>query len=330
MRRLFCVVAMAVLSASGLASAAEEVAPISGTCGSYRCACCTCSAPWYATADAFLLTRDDDARNTAVVLDSDTRQTLMSTGGLDFDWEAGPRLMLGYHLNACSSLEIGYLGLHDWHADSMVVGQDRLSIPGDLGLASLDLNRADVMWLNYGSEWHHVELNYIRRTDYLAWLVGFRYVNLDEQLTIRGLDFDSGQSDYRTTTSNHLYGCQIGGIWQGRRGRLGLDLTGKVGLYGNAAEQHNIVGDLNNTLMLRNANADNGQTACVAELGLFGTLQLNRCLLFRAGYELIWLEGLALAPDQLDFTDTASSGTTIDTTGSVFFHGARIGLEARW
>jgi hypothetical protein len=48
------------------------------------------------------------------------------------------------------------------------------------------------------------------------------------------------------------------------------------------------------------------------------------------GYNLIWIEGVALAPDQLDFTNTTTSGSGIDTDGGVFLHGVNAGLEARW
>ena len=50
----------------------------------------------------------------------------------------------------------------------------------------------------------------------------------------------------------------------------------------------------------------------------------------RLGYNMIWLSGVALAPNQWDFTDTATSGTTLVGGGGVFLHGANLGLEARW
>ena len=42
----------------------------------------------------------------------------------------------------------------------------------------------------------------------------------------------------------------------------------------------------------------------------------------RLGYNMIWLSGVALAPDQWDFTNTATSGTTLVGGGGVFLHGA--------
>ncbi len=50
----------------------------------------------------------------------------------------------------------------------------------------------------------------------------------------------------------------------------------------------------------------------------------------RGGYNLLWIEGVALAPDQLDFTDTPTSGTSLDIDSGVFAHGFSAGLEARF
>jgi hypothetical protein len=50
----------------------------------------------------------------------------------------------------------------------------------------------------------------------------------------------------------------------------------------------------------------------------------------RIGYNLAWLSGVALAPNQWDFTDTTGSGTGVRGAGGVFLHGANLGLEAQW
>jgi hypothetical protein len=45
---------------------------------------------------------------------------------------------------------------------------------------------------------------------------------------------------------------------------------------------------------------------------------------------VIGIGGLALAPDQLDFTDTPTSGSEIHNSGWIFAHGLTAGLERRW
>jgi hypothetical protein len=56
--------------------------------------------------------------------------------------------------------------------------------------------------------------------------------------------------------------------------------------------------------------------------------RLNNNWSLRAGYNLIWISGVALAPNQFDFSST----NTISLAGAsnVFLHGANLGLEAQW
>ena len=45
---------------------------------------------------------------------------------------------------------------------------------------------------------------------------------------------------------------------------------------------------------------------------------------------LIWLDGVALAPDQLDFSGELPAGDQLCSDGEVFLHGVSFGVEARW
>jgi hypothetical protein len=72
------------------------------------------------------------------------------------------------------------------------------------------------------------------------------------------------------------------------------------------------------------------RTAFIGELGFSATYQVTSTLYAKAGYNLLWVEGIARAPDQLDFTDTPESGTALVIGKGAFLHGANVGLEARW
>ena len=48
----------------------------------------------------------------------------------------------------------------------------------------------------------------------------------------------------------------------------------------------------------------------------------------RAGYHMIYLDKLALAGDQVDPADIASTGVT--SSGDAYFHGFRGGVEYIW
>ena len=60
------------------------------------------------------------------------------------------------------------------------------------------------------------------------------------------------------------------------------------------------------------------------------TAKITDCLTARVGYNMLWVEGIALAPNQLDFTFTPTSGTALCRAGGAFLHGLTLGLEGRF
>jgi hypothetical protein len=50
----------------------------------------------------------------------------------------------------------------------------------------------------------------------------------------------------------------------------------------------------------------------------------------RAGYNVYWLTNAAFAPSQWDFSTASTAGTGINDNGTLFLHGANLGVEARW
>ena len=55
-------------------------------------------------------------------------------------------------------------------------------------------------------------------------------------------------------------------------------------------------------------------------------------LLLKAGYEAIWLQGIALAPEQIQetyvsFLPMAAQALGVNCNSGVFYHGATAGLE---
>jgi hypothetical protein len=45
---------------------------------------------------------------------------------------------------------------------------------------------------------------------------------------------------------------------------------------------------------------------------------------------MLWLTGVALAPDQFDFAADTTAGTRLDANKTLWLGGASLGLEARW
>jgi hypothetical protein len=73
-----------------------------------------------------------------------------------------------------------------------------------------------------------------------------------------------------------------------------------------------------------------GGMGMIADMNISAIYRLNEIWGLRVGYNLLWLTGVALAPDQFDFQASEAGGRGLNTTGSVFLAGANLGLEARW
>ncbi len=79
------------------------------------------------------------------------------------------------------------------------------------------------------------------------------------------------------------------------------------------------------------SSAATDHAAFVGSLALTGKYAITANLSARAGYQLLWIDGVALAPDQIAVSNPdivpAHSYATVSTSGSPFYHGAFVGLE---
>ena len=323
----------------------------SGSCEPSVCAvdCYPLCPSVYGFAEAIFLERDNQSFDQPVVISGrwpDAFDTVLSSRDLDFDWESGVRALAGVRLNECTGwgLEGSYLGLFDANAAATAVrpGEDTgLTIPGGLGPATNVFSDADQIRLDYGSELHSADLSLVRCTSCsdgctrgrsVEWLAGFRYVDLSETFGIAGERRIQGLLEtgvYNVQTDNDLYGAQLGLRMRRCLGRFSGEVTGKAGIYYNDASQSQYIVDYPN-ILLRNEQADDDGAAFMGELNVSGIYRLTSAWGLRAGYNLIWIEGVALAPDQLDFSAQIPAGNQLSRSGGVFLHGVNIGLEARW
>jgi hypothetical protein len=308
--------------------------------------CCTACPSVYGGVEALFLERDNQSYDQPVAITGswpDNFDTVLSAGDLDFDWETGVRALAGLRLNECTGwgVEGSYLGLFDVNAAATAVhpGEDTgLSFPGGLGPATNVFSNADAIRVDYDSQLHMADLSLVRcrvgcdPRRSVEWMVGFRYVDLQETFTISGVRFIEGLPEtgiYNVWTDNNLYGGQLGLRLRRCLGRFSGEVTGKAGIYYNDASQSQCLVDFPG-VVLRNAGAEDDDVAFLGELNVSGTYRLTDVWGLRAGYNLIWIEGVALAPDQLDFSAQIPGGDQLFASGGLFLHGANVGLEARW
>lgn len=305
---------------------------------------CGRPSPFYAAVESVFLDRDNGSFTQPLVIDVNSGNPLLSTASLDFDYEPGVRATIGLGHPACccgSGWELTYLGVFDWDSSSLAIGNDNLAVPGDLGFVANGFTLAESIRADYGSKLHGAEANFIKcfserccgpRHQRIDGFVGFRYVSLDEDLTLLGDNQGVAAALYNVDTDNNLYGVQIGSRMRRYHSYWGLELQSKAGVFANDASQRQfVVDELGvNDVLLRNASASDEEVAFVGELGLSLLVRLTDDWGLRCGYNLLWIEGIALAPDQLDFSDTNLSGTGLQTGGGSFSHGFNVGLELGW
>lgn len=301
------------------------------------CQMCPCTYGW---VEGLILWRNNQSLNQPLVLNLNTDDTLLSTGNLGFNAAGGIRAGFGFRTCTGVAWEFNYLGLYNQSASAFIALPDDLSLPGDLGLAVNNFFFADQVAVRYTSQLNNAEINRVccccccdcpTRCRSVEWLYGFRYLNLNENFSITATDFQESTTTYRIRTNNNLFGAQVGSRLRHCYGRWSWEGTGKAGIFGNAAEQiGSPIVDFPGFLIRPTQSASRGQVAFVGDLNLSGIYQINSVWGVRTGYNLIWVEGVALAPNQLDFTNTPTSGTQLSSNGGVFLHGLNIGLEARW
>jgi hypothetical protein len=168
----------------------------------------------------------------------------------------------------------------------------------------------------------------------LEWFAGFRYLNVGEELNItaqRTVSDRVEEGTYNIRTANQLYGAQLGARLRRWGCRFGWEATGKAGIFGYEAQETQSVTDFPNVALRPTVSGSGGGVAFVGEINLSALYRLTDVWNLRAGYNLMWIEGLALAPDQLDFNfGTSPSGNQLHNGGGMFLHGVNVGLEARW
>jgi hypothetical protein len=261
--------------------------------------------------------------NQVVLTAKDASQTDM--------FRPGALLTLGRRFDQVSAVELTFFGFNNWKNSSQVTGAANLSIPGTLANITQDYIFADRMQIDYVSSLYNVEGNYTQTISGLQLLTGFRYIRLNESFNLQSeVDVLDSTSNYLVRAKNNLIGGQLGVGFSSQWDRLTVDLLGKFGVFANVAEQNTLMKDLNDTFIRRNFQDHVVATSVLGEAGINGSFRVFDWLFIRGGYRFIWINNVALAPDQLNFTDAPGSGQSVDPHGYLYLHGGNVGAEVRW
>jgi hypothetical protein len=273
--------------------------------------------PWNASADALIMTRSG-GKTSSLLLNAGTGGELFNAKDFIFPWSVGPRVSVVAEDILCGcDVEASYFGMDGWSAEKsviapaagaqfMVFGQSAATIP-----AGSSIN------YYYVSRLHNAEINVRHQIwECLDFLMGFRYVELHEVLasTVNTTDYLNDNVD------NHLYGGQIGMNAQFVcTDRISIEGVLKAGVFGENSDI---------TMQVLNRSLLSGQvdhTAALGEVGLIGIFQITDRLSARLGYQAMWLDGIAIAGDQVENLNPSNPKPYMG--GTLFYHGAMAGFE---
>jgi len=305
----------------------------------------------YAAVDALFLQRDNDTNEQALVFDGDTRQPVIGTADLRFPVAAGVRAFIGRHGCGERGWELGYLGIYGMSADATTTGAGNLEIAPPLSARVASLSGASLARVSYGSLINGAEANLLATSEHvhrphanayaadavphvatIDWLAGFRWAGLEEHAAITLTRPGFGGSQYAVRSSSNLFGGQLGVRGRIDWERWGLEGQGKAALAGVALSQSQApVIDAFSGEQYRSARgASAADVGGIFDWNVAVVRRVDEVWSIRAGYTMLWLTGVALAPDQFDFSTDTLAGTTVVGEKTVWLQGATLGLEARW
>jgi hypothetical protein len=278
---------------------------------------------WTVTADGILLSRSH-AKGATLVEDGTTDAELVNVADFDLGWAAGPQFELTRHFDSGWDIAVRYFGIDGWSAVRELADPNNLRVPL---VSTSPTDFFDTANARYKSQLYNAEVNVKR-----AWgerarlLAGFRTVQLNEQIAA-GAYSPTLEGTFDFSTANYLYGFQVGAesaLWN--LGPVQFDGFLKAGAFSNSIRSNMRAEGTHLSPM------DVGSTASrvsfLGELGLTAKYRFGDHCSIHGGYELMWLEGVALAGNSVAAMNQLSDFTLYN--GSAFYHGAVAGIEFCW
>jgi hypothetical protein len=323
---------------------------------------------WYGEVD-FLVWHRSRARPGTLGVDTSTNVGIgadvnLNRHGTSLGVEPGGQATLGYFIdrdidNRDHSIEFTYLGFNNWQSlDGLVAASPQAlrapEAPNFGGFNFADTystfyrSSLQTMWLNYrlrnrpdrdrmvmGPDGFWSRQIAPGRTQSLV--VGLVGVEVDERFD--WLSLQNGVSptvfsgNYKVHTQNSLIGPQIGGDCYDVHERW------YWGIRGNAAPLVSfsrgtadvLVNDPNAPEAPIHGRATSQTPGFFGELSFLAGLSVSENVMIFSSYNMAAVGGLAMAPDQISFTDKlAGKPPTLVTGSGIFYQGFSVGLEAYW
>lgn len=279
---------------------------------------------------------------------------VLSTGDFNYDFRAAGRLVVGHTINDCFQIEGVYMGVTQ--SDNTLAVRDHtpnaVGTTGDLfspfsgfgGSPTIGLDYNYFAQIRYTSSLQSVELNVRRKMPLppermaASFLFGVRYIGMPESFqydTASASPLAAGSLvSTHVATTNEMIGPQIGGLFEFYiDNRWWINCEVKAAVMNNRSRQAT---DFSNTV---NGFTTHGffsrqedHTAFAGQLELTFVYRWSTHFDTRFGYQALWLEEMALAPNNFnaDVAFLTQGPAQLDHSGGVVYHGPFAGVTLAW
>jgi hypothetical protein len=179
---------------------------------------------------------------------------------------------------------------------------------------------------------------------YMSYLYGLRLLEVDESFLFHSkgtgpyandatIPVQDAAGDYNVFTHNSLLGLQIGADMTFRHCRWTWGVESKLGAYVNIANQSSLIDAYSIDGTPRSPynssfSANSDTPALIGEVGFQATYKFRPNLMARASWDFMWITGVALAPEQVQFVSNPIA--RVNSNGTIFSQGLSLGLEWMW
>lgn len=200
--------------------------------------------------------------------------------------------------------------------------------------------REDPLVLHPNGKWRRE----CQQTTRMSYLYGLRFFQLNETFRLHSeartdiydpttgalIDSQFNTGDYGIVTHNNLLGLQVGVDMIFQKCRWNWGVHSKIGPFVNFADQISNIssGPEGAPDYIRRMAWSKHGAALLAEMGFEASYRFRPNLVGRASYDFMWVSGVAIAPEQLQYE--VQPIQRINTNGLAFFHGVTMGLEWLW
>jgi hypothetical protein len=284
---------------------------------------------WYASAD-FAPTTFDYQQDVEIARVNGA--TVLSTSSIDPEFDAGGEFTLGARIFDCYRIEGSYWGSFEW-SDSATFqrtgGDIATLLSGGFGNPLTALDDNTLVSISSLTRMNNAEVNLLYWIDMppgsldVSLLVGGRFLQIDEQFLLE----TNAAGDVEVTTDNELWCLQVGlsSDWL-LHSRFWVDFDIKGAICNNSVS---LVENASGPSFL---TAEQDRTSWLGDFSLVGNWQVTPWLVARLGYQALFVNGVALAPHNIETNTVLRTlgPVQIDDSDNIVFHGPVIGIAGVW